>query len=404
MIHLGQFDFSLQSLLPNAELGWPSALILAWLVGEFGTRWTKLPRICLYGLVGFLLGNAQLGWLASANNSLVLLLANIAFGLILFEFGYRINLQWLRTNPWIGINGLFDAVVTFLAIFWVAGWCGITTLPALLMAALCIASSPAGVLRVINERRSSGQVSERILHLTAINCILAVFTFKVILVLWVSHTSGNLWQASGATLIVLAVSTLLGWIFGYVLPLILRRLGNLAQDSTVAFACAVILLVALTHSLQLSPILASLTFGLVARHRRVTLNRTQRNFGALGDLLTVFLFLFAASTLDSTHLISGIAIGAVLVAARLLAKILVSTGLASLSGISWRKGFFSGLGLAPISVFVVLTLEQSRYLNLTITNELYPLIAMVAILEILGPVITQLALLGAKETHHRQEN
>jgi len=404
MIDLGILGLNPITLELPAELGWPFALALAWVVGEFGTRWTKLPRISLYGLVGFALANSQIGFLSNLDNDTVLLLANIAFGLILFEFGYRINLQWLRTNPWIGVNGVIDAIISFVAIYWVAQWFGVSTLAALLMAALSMASSPAGVLRVINERRSSGQVSERILHLTAINCVLSVFTFKVILVLWVSHTSGNLLQASSSTLVVLAASTALGLIFGYVLPLILRRLGNLAQDSTVAFAFAVILLVALTHSLKLSPILASLTFGLVARHRRVALNRTQRNFGALGDLLTVMLFVFAASTLEWFRIAAGLGLGTILVGVRLLSKTLVSTALAPFSGISWRKGFFSGLGLAPISVFVVLTLEQSRYLGVALSNELSALIAMVFILEIIGPVITLLALIGAKETPHTTEN
>lgn len=404
MIDLGFFGLNTAALELPAELGWPFALALAWLVGEFGTRWTRLPRISLYGLVGFVLANSQVGFLSNLDNDTVLLLANIAFGLILFEFGYRINLQWLRTNPWIGANGLLDAVLSFIAVYWVAQWFGVSSLPALLIAALSMASSPAGVLRVINERRSSGQVSERILHLSAINSVLAVFTFKVILVLWVSHTSGNLLQASTTTLVVLAASTAIGLLFGYALPVILRRLGNLAQDSTVAFACAVILLVALTHSLKLSPILASLTFGLVARHRRITLNRTQRNFGALGDLLTVLLFVFAASTLEWSRVLAGLGLGAILVGVRLLSKILVSTALAPFSGISWRKGFFSGLGLAPISVFVVLTLEQSRYLGVALTNELNALIAMVFILEMIGPVLTLLALIGAKETPHRLEN
>ena len=46
------FDMStLLSLL--RDLGWPLGIALAWVVGEFGHRWTGLPRISLYGLLGF---------------------------------------------------------------------------------------------------------------------------------------------------------------------------------------------------------------------------------------------------------------------------------------------------------------------------------------------------------------
>ena len=52
----------IDGLLPlPADLAWPLAVALAWAVGEAGHRWTGLPRISLYGLVGFLLGRTQLG-------------------------------------------------------------------------------------------------------------------------------------------------------------------------------------------------------------------------------------------------------------------------------------------------------------------------------------------------------
>ncbi|MDE2429766.1 MAG: cation:proton antiporter, partial [Burkholderiales bacterium] len=284
--------------LNTAELAWPFAIAFAWLVGEFVHRWIKLPRISIYGLVGFALANSQIGFLSNGDHRAALLIANIAFGLILFEFGYRINLRWLRANPWIGVTGLIESIATFITVYSGAQWYGASLLVSLLLAALAMSTSPAGVLRVINEQRSSGQVTERVLHLSAINCVLAVFAFKVIVVFWVFQTTGNILQASAQSLIVLILSVTAGALFGITLPVILRRLGNLAHDATVAFALAVILLVALTHAAKLSPILATLTFGLMARHRRVTLSQAQKNFGALGDLLTVMLFVFAASTLE----------------------------------------------------------------------------------------------------------
>lgn len=52
----------LQQLQPAAaELAWPFAIALAWIIAELGHRWTRMPRISLYGIVGFLLGPAQAG-------------------------------------------------------------------------------------------------------------------------------------------------------------------------------------------------------------------------------------------------------------------------------------------------------------------------------------------------------
>lgn len=380
-----------------AELAWPCALVFAWLAGEFGHRWTGLPRISIYGLVGFLLANSQLGMLSHEGHSAILLLANIAFGLILFEFGYRINIRWLGNNPWITLTGVLEAALTFITVYLVAILFGLPSLTALLLAALTMSTSPAGLLRVVNEQRSTGQVTERILHLAAINCVLGVFTFKVIVGFWVFQSTGSLLQASMNSLLVLVVSITMGALFGVLLPLILRRLGNLGQDATVAFAFAVILLVALTHAAKLSPILATLTFGLMARHRRITLSRTQRNFGPLGDLLTVMLFVYAASTLEWHKVLSGAGLGIALVSVRFLAKLSVTSLFAHVSGIQTRKGVLTGVALAPISVFVILTLEQTRYLGISFADELTALAAMTLLLEIIGPVLTQRALVWAKE-------
>ena len=127
------------------ELAWPLAVALAWVVGEIGHRVTSLPRISLYGLVGFALGSAQLGWLPQAASGSTMLLANIAFGLILFEFGYRVNLRWLRINPWIGVTGVVEAVATFSLVYLCAVGFGTPVLTSLLIASLAMSTSPAAI-------------------------------------------------------------------------------------------------------------------------------------------------------------------------------------------------------------------------------------------------------------------
>ena len=247
-----EIDRAMLDLFPagTADLAWPLVLALAWVAGELGHRWLNLPRISLYGLVGFLFGHAQLGVLPPAGGGMGMLLANIAFGLILFEFGYRTNLRWLRNNPWLGATGLLEAIVTFVAVYLLARLWGSPNLTALLLASLSMSTSPAAVMRVINEQRSSGQVTERILHLAALNCVLAVFAFKVIVGFWTFESSGNLGLAISSSLLSLAVSAGLGALFGVGVTGLLRRTGRLSQDGTVAFAIAVILLVGRDPCLQ----------------------------------------------------------------------------------------------------------------------------------------------------------
>lgn len=380
------------------ELVWPLALAFSWVVGELGHRWTRLPRICLYGVVGFAFGPAQLGLLTHQATGSMMLLANMAFGLILFEFGYRINLRWLRTNPWIGATGLLESAATFAAVYAVASLLGMPLLVALLLASLAMSTSPAALMRVINEQRSSGQVTERVLHLTALNCVLAVFAFKAIVGFWTYQASGSAWLAMSNSLLLLVASVGLGAVFGMGIPALLRYMGRLSTDATVGFAVGVVLLVAVAHGLKLSPVLAALTFGFVARHRRVTLNQTQRNFGALGDLLAVLLFTFVATTIEWQRAWAGIGIGLAVIVVRGAVKVAVVGGLARASGITWRKGILTGLAMTPISVFVILLLEQARFMGIDLIDQLAPLAAATLVLELVGPVVTQRALALAGES------
>lgn len=387
----------LELLASLTNLSWPFAIMLAWLAGEFGQRWTGLPRISFYGLAGFLLAAPQLGVLPLPRPGTVLVLADIAFGLILFELGYRINLRWLRTNPWIGVSGLAEALLTFIAVYLIATAFGVGGVNAMMLASLSMATSPATVVRVINEQKSSGQVTERALHLCALNCVLAVFAFNASVGLWIFRTSEDLGDALWNSLVVMGVSAFSGAAFGVAVPAVLRLLGKLAQDATVAFALAVILLVAITYTLGLSPVVATLAFGLMARHRRVAFSQAQRNFGALGELLTVVLFVFAASTLDWEKIVAGGAMAVVLVLARLLTKILGVTAFAHLSGISWRKGALTGVALAPLSVFVILLIEHARQAGVQVVDELRAIAAVTMLLEVFGPIILQRALVWARE-------
>ena len=382
------------------DLAWPVAICLAWLAGEFGQRLTSLPRISFYGVVGFALAAPQIGMLPPSGAGPILLLADVAFGLILFELGYRINLRWLRTNPWFAVAALVEALGTFIAVYFTAIWFDTSTMTALMLAALAMSTSPATVIRVINESRSSGQVTERVLHLSALNCVLAVFTFNVIVGFWIFKSSADIGDATINSLVALLLSATLGAVFGVVVPAVLRQLGNFSKDATVGFALAVILLVSVTYTIQLSPVVASLAFGLTARHRRVAFSQAQRNFGVLGELLTVLLFVFAASTLDWRTVLDGdtLALALAVVVVRLFTKTVGVTLFSDLSGISWRKGALTGLALAPVSVFVILLLEHARLRGVNLAEELHAMVGVTLLLEVFGPILIQRALVWAKET------
>lgn len=387
------------TILPSspvaADLAWPLALAAGWLLGEFGHRLARIPRIASFGLLGFLLGPAQVGWLPDAATGPGRFVADLGFGLILFEVGHRTHLRWLRANPWIPATALLSAAGTFAAVLVVSLAGGASMLSALLLASLSISTSPAVLMRVVNETRSAGQVTERSIHVAAINAVLAVLTFKGVVGAWTYATSGDPTGAVAGAIIELVLSAALGVAAGWVAGAIVRSPG---REASVAYALGVMAIVATAQWLRLSPVLASLIFGLTARHRRVAFGLPERGFGTLGDVLAVGLFMFVASTLEWPRVLAGAWLGLALVVVRSLVQVGVATGLARASGVSWRKGALTGAALAPISVFVLLVLEQQRYLGLDLVDRLAPLGAMTLVLELAGPVVASLALDAARET------
>jgi Kef-type K+ transport system membrane component KefB len=372
-------------------LGWPLVMLAAWLFGEWAHHRLQLPRIACYALVGFVAGSGQLGWLAASAEAPMALLAHIGFGLLLFEFGYRVNLRWYVHNPALLLAGLLDALLSFVAVYLVALGMGSGPNQAALMAALGMAASPAALVRVLQEQRAAGQISERLVHVAALNCLLAVIVFKAVLGVTVFEASGSLagalYTGAWATL----VSAGLGCLAGVLLPRLLRN-RDLAGDRSLPYALTLLVLVGASHVLHLSPIVAALVFGIVARHRREVFSRHTRGFGPLGDLLALALFVYLGSRLEWGLALSGLGAGVALVLTRLLVTGAVMTGFSYSSGISWRKGALTGLGLMPLSAFALLLLEQSRHLGVDLLDGLAPLMAALLILELLGPLCTQLAL------------
>lgn len=181
------------SFFPDWPADWPGALSLALLTlaaslaGEFAARW-RVPRLVGYTLAGFVFallayGLAQVDLVAIAPADAELAIG-IAAALILFDLGQRVSWGWLRRNPALLATSIAESLLTFGAVFVALRALGMAALPAVMTAAIGIATSPAVVLAITREVRAQGQVTERLLLLTALNCIYAV-VLSTLLLAWV---------------------------------------------------------------------------------------------------------------------------------------------------------------------------------------------------------------------------
>lgn len=387
-------------------VAWPLVLLAAWLLADaLHSRWL-LPRVVSYVAVGMVAAVVDLPGLTDDVPGLPFV-AYVALALALFELGYRINLRWFGHNPWVLVAGVAQAALTFAAVYVLLGWLqpDLRQHVKLAVAALAMASSPAGLLRVVHELRSTGQVTERVMHLAAIHCLLAVLALQLVTGSRALRVSGDWMLAAFASLHVLGTSLAVGMLLGFVVPRLLRgRMATSPDATTVVFALAVLLLTTAAYGLKLSPLLAALTFGVVARERRVHLTHAQRNFGSAGDLLSVFLFVYVASAMPWRAVWDGLLLGLALVLVRTGCALAVNVATARISGITVFKGSMTGLALAPLSAFAVLLLGQTEVSGFDLVEQtLATLAGMLVVLELLGPLVTQRALMAAREAHLPQE-
>jgi Kef-type K+ transport system membrane component KefB len=92
-------------------------------------------------------------------------------------------------------------------------------------------------------------------------------------------------------------------------------------------------------------------------------------------------------------------LGLALLLFRMLSKVAVSVATAEVSGITARKGLMTGLALTPMSAFVVLLAGQSGLAGFDLADQTLAVMAgMVMVLELVGPWVTQRALMAAGET------
>ncbi len=99
----------------------------------------------------------------------------------MFELGARLDFAWLARNRWLSVAAVGESLGAFFAIYAALLYAGFAPLLAGCAAAVGTATSPAVVMLVAQELRASGQITERMLLFTAVNCAVAFVALTLLL-------------------------------------------------------------------------------------------------------------------------------------------------------------------------------------------------------------------------------
>jgi len=384
------------ALRPDTLLGVTLLLIAAALLGELVWRTLRWPRMIGYVTVGTLLALVGVG--ADPGQPAVRLVIDIALGLLLFETGSRLNLRWLVANPWLLVTGIAESLLTAVAVYVAALYLGLDATAAAVLAMIAMSVSPAVVLRVVGECGASGQVTERLLALTAMNTLLAVLGIQALSAGLLLSEPGTWQTALPAVTLALFGSFLLGVGLGAVVALIARRLDLRNENAVVLLLGFLLLAIVMAKTLQWSTLLAPLLAGLWLRNRSDRPWVWPRHFGSAGGVLVLALFVMvgsASSPLDHPQLIG---VAAAMIAVRWAAKGVAVFALARPSGLSWRQAASLTACLLPMSATAwVLAVDFAATHPQAAASLMPVLLTSLALVELVGPLLLLYALRYAGE-------
>ncbi len=396
--------FFLPAWPPSADVVlWVSlTLVIAALLGEFVYRWLRLPRVVGYAAVGTIVSAFELGLAGTVLKPGLRSIVDLALALLLFELGSRINLRWLRTNPWLLATSLAEATLTFGAVYLALSALGTDPRTATAIAAIAIGTSPAVVMRVASEFDASGQVTERMIVLTGLNTFYAVLASKFVFGWLHAEYVGSLVRAFAHPLYLLAGSAIVAALLAFTVSLIARRLDLRNENSTLLLLGMILLALSITKMANLSTLLVPLLAGVMLRNSTERPWIWPRHFGTAGGALVLMLFVVTGSVWSVDTLLAGAGLGAAVIVARSAAKLVATTLLAAPSGLALRQGVALGITLAPISGAALVMMTELQNLYPEFASHLTAIVfSAIAFLELIGPIAVHLALRWVHEENVR---
>jgi Kef-type K+ transport system membrane component KefB len=368
----------------------------ALLVAEAAVRVLRVQRIAALVVAGVLIGALRRSSEAAALMPLPRVLLEALAMVLLFEIGQRVPLGWLRRNPWLIAASFCESAVTFIAIYAVlALGFAIPLFDSAFVAVICMTASPIVVMSVSKDLGARGQVSERSLLYCTLSSVYAVLLVQFFLAGYRAAAHVDITSVVQPVYL-LAGSFLLGALAAAALRLyamITRARGPLL---TIGIICCCVLLYAYAPPLALSPILSALFFGLIVRGTDRTHSVLSHQTSEIGAVLTFAYFILVGASLTwlDSWTLAGVAVA--VAAVRLLAKVGANAAFASPSALSAAKGALVGIAGAPLSsLALTLTASVAQQPELKHAAEISG--AVVLLMAILGPVLTELALRRAGE-------
>lgn len=387
--------------LPTVQ--WSLLLALAAAAGHLVNRYTGLPKVIGYSVVGGIAGFVGFTGAVWPLQGTGLFLLELGVAVVLFEAGGRIPLRWFRHNPMVLVQSLAESALTFFLVQWTLTMMGVGALVAESIALLAMAASPAVLTRVAMDTRAAGPVTDRALVLSTLSTLYALTLCSARAGMMHSGSasaSANLAGSLFPVLVVLGLSVVVGAVLALTLRTALRVMNPSSENTAILLLALIAAGAALASHFGGSAPLAALLGGMLLKQLNPRPWAWPRQMGTASSMLTMLMFVLVsvvAAQADWSASVMGLVLA--LLGARMVAKIAgVALGNAS-SGASWKQALWVGCAMSPMSSVALLLVSQFVAASGLLGGEIAS-IALPAILlmEVLGAVLATVAIYRAGES------
>ncbi len=395
-------DFWAQWSRPSAglpTLAWSLLLAAAAAAGYLVQRYSGLPKVAGYSMVGAiagLFGFADVSW-PLAGNALFLLELGIA--VVLFEAGARISLRWFRHNPMVLVQSLAETAVTFGAVYWVLRELGLAPGAAEPLAIVAVAASPAVLTRVVMDSRAAGPVTERAIVLSTLNTLYALTVGSAVAGI-IDAPRSHLLETVYPAATLLGLSFVVAALLALAMRSALRVMSPTSENTSLLMLALIAAGAALAAHIGGSAALAALMAGLLLKQLNPRPWVWPRQLGTAASMLTMLMFVLVSTVAANapwSRAVAGLVVA--MVVARALSKIAGLTLASFGSGMRLKQAWWVGCAMSPMSSVALLLASQfaaaSAAHGVTITSIALPAILL---MEVAGAVIATFALYQAGES------
>ena len=395
-----------------------AATIVAFYVGR-AAKFARLPSLIGYMIVGVILGPSVLHLFDEPSMERLSFITEIALGFVAFSIGSELNLSSLKRLGTGIISIIFAESFIAFAVVVLLMYLLTRDLPlSLIFGSMAPASAPAGTVAVIHECRAKGSLTKTLYAVVGFDDGLAIIIFgfaaalaKNILIAEASGVSEGVLHALLDPAKEIVLSLVVGGVAGLLFYRMVRGLKS-GRDVLIVVFGVILVCTGLSIRWHLSLILTNMMVGFVlanARHESL-LNRVTSPLLEVMPLLFVLFFCLAGAHLQLSALPSLGAIGVVYILGRSAGliggarigamfghvedKVKKYVGLGILS----QAGVAIGLSLIVKHEFTLLDARYDAPHALKIgTSVLATITATCIFFEIIGPILTKVALKRAGE-------